>query len=149
MIFKNSEIEPLMGFLYEMKLKSKASRMRTRFISKLNQHVSEYITPEKESLIDQYAEKDENGEAILAENKKGIKLIEDKIPEFYEEFKILMDEDFVLDEIDSNREMILSVAESVLNYDIELSGQIAILYDQWCEKMEEAIEHFETQDKQG
>lgn len=149
MIFKNKEIEPLMEFLYEMSLKSKASRMRTRFISKLNHHVSEYITPEKENLIDQYSQKDENGEAVLADDKKGIKLIEEKIPEFYKEFQILMNEDFVLDEIDSNKDMILSVANSLLNCDIDINGQTALLYDQWCEQMEEAIEHFETQESKA
>jgi hypothetical protein len=35
--------------------------------------------------------------------------------------------------------MLLNVAQSVLNCDIELSGNEAIMYDSWCEKLEELI----------
>lgn len=145
MKFKNYEIESFMEFIFNMKLKGKASRMRTRLIGQLNEYTENILNPERDELINQYAKKDDKGEIVLAADGKGTELIEDTIPEFNIEFEALMNEEFTIDEVESNKDILVSVGLSLLDCEIEVSGRQAILFDEWCEKFEEVIERYKEE----
>lgn len=139
MKLKNYEIDAFTKLLYDMKLKGKESRMRTRLVKQLDEYSRGVIAVERSELITQYAKKDEQGQIVLNEDKTQAILSEDTIPEFNAEYSILMNEQYVIEENETNKEMLLNVAQSVLNCDIELSGNEAIMYDNWCEGLEELI----------
>jgi hypothetical protein len=144
MKLKNYEIDAFTKLLYDMKLKGKESRMRTRLVKQLDEYSRGVIAVERSELIAQYAEKDEQGQIVLNEDKTQAILSEDTIPEFNAEYSILMNEQYVIEENETNKEMLLNVAQSVLNCDIELSGNEAIMYDNWCEGLEELIVRYNT-----
>lgn len=142
MRLKNYEIEALVNLLFNMQLKGRDSRMRTRFVKQLDEYWQSIFQTERTELISQYAQKDENGEIVLNEDKKQAILIEETIPEFEAEFNILMNEEYIVEENETNREILLTVGRLMLNCDLEFNGNDAIMYDNWCEKFEELIERY-------
>lgn len=142
MNLSNYEIMSFSDLLFKLKLKGKSSRMRTRLLKTINEYWENVYKIEHAEIIKAYSKKDENGELILNEEKTGALLIEELIPEFNEEYQILQNESFIIDETESNKEMLLTVARSLLECDLEISGEQAILYDEWCEKFEEVIERY-------
>lgn len=133
----NYEVK-LVGELFQrMSLTGKKSRMRTRFVNLLHTYLQDVIATEAEFLVDTYAEKDEDGEIILSEdNPQEFLLREGAAEEFHREYNTLMSEYFHIEESLSNRDMLLSVAESLLETDLVFNGQEAILYDKWCTALE-------------
>jgi hypothetical protein len=75
-------------------------------------------------------------------------LYPDKIEDFDKENTILLNEDFVIDENESNRAMIETLNDVLLNSEIELFGTDAILYDKWCTIFEEATERYVLKDSE-
>ncbi len=63
MVIKKYEIGELQSFLFNLILNSKESRMRTRFIKLLEDQI-ELLMVERQQLINDYAQKDENGEIL-------------------------------------------------------------------------------------
>jgi len=61
---KNKDILNTHKILYDLKLKGKASRLRSRFNRLIQQHYNNVIQPEEIELRKQYATKDEQGEII-------------------------------------------------------------------------------------
>lgn len=147
MKIRNSEVQQLGALLYNLSLKGKTSRMRTRFVNILDLHLREVVLVEQKMLAEQYARKDENGNFLEIKGKEGqIKLIEETAQEYHQEFFTLMNEFMYIDETEANKMMLLSVAETVLEGDFEVSGDEAVLYDTWCEKFEEVIENYNQKD---
>lgn len=88
-------------------------------------------------LIKEHAHLDENGNPKVIE-KNGIKQYDIKdISSFNKDYSELLNEEVIIDESESNKEMLLSIKESVLNYEQELEGEAAILHDRWCEIVEQ------------
>lgn len=144
MKLKNYEIDAFTKLLFDMKLKGKESRMRTRLVKQLDEYSRDVIAVERNELITQYAKKDEHGEIVLNEDKTQAVLSDETISEFHAEHNILMNEQYVIEENETNKEMLLTISQSVLNCDIELSGNEAIMYDNWCEELEELIVRYNT-----
>jgi len=144
MRLKNYEIETFTNLLFNMKLKSRDSRMRTRLVRQLDEYWQSVFQAERTELISQYAKKDVNGEIVLNEDRTQAILIEESIPEFNAEFNMLMNEEYVIEENETNREMLLIVAHLILNCELEFNGNDAVMYDNWCEKFEEIIERYHT-----
>lgn len=140
MKFKNYEIEMLINFLFDMKLKGKQSRMRTRLINILNVYLKETLDPERNEMIQSYAEKDNKGEPVFSEDGNKIILQKDRLQEFHVEMDALMNEDFAIDLTDFNLEILISVGHSLLECEMELEGRQAMLFDNWCEQFEEVID---------
>ena len=142
MKFKNYEIDGLCKFLYEIELSGKSSRMRTRFVRLLESYLTNVIQADRKAMFNEYAMKDESGEFLLNETQTEVILIPEKQDKFHAEMNELMNEDFILDETDANREMILITGNALFECDIKLNKEDAIIYDKWCEEFENAIERY-------
>jgi len=131
----NVEIESFANFLLELNLKGKDSRMRTRFIRLLQERM-ELIRGEHSELLKQHSNLDENGNPNIVE-RDGQKVYDVKdVTEFNKDYNDLMLEQFVIEETESNKEMIKIVREAVVNCDKEFSGQEALVFDRYCEIVE-------------
>lgn len=143
MMMKNYEIGELQSFLFNLILKGKESRMRTRFISLLDNQV-ELIEKERQLLINDYASKDDEGDI-----KTETKVINDKeqhivvFPSIEAEkeaqiqIMLMMNEDFIIEETVDKIEMLKTLQNIILNCNLEFTGQKAVLYDRFCEIFEE------------
>ena len=138
MQIKNSEINGLAEFLASEKLGGKASRMRTKFLKILNESVNETEGFRKE-LLEKYSKKDDEGEALIDNNSY---VLEDA-ETFNKEYLELMNEEFIIDETESKREMLQHVKRILENTNTEFEGVKAFQYDQWCE----AFENLKYEDK--
>ncbi|MFY0516843.1 hypothetical protein ACOMCU_03285 [Lysinibacillus sp. UGB7] len=142
MIIKNYEIGELQAFLFNLILKGKESRMRTRFIKLLEQQLNQ-VNQERQQLVDEYAEKDGNGEILYTTEIVDGKEIE--MPLFSEEAEkevqqqilTLLHEDFIIEETAEKIDMLHILQDIVLNCDLEFTGKKATLYDKFCEIFED------------
>lgn len=137
---KNSDIQSFVELLFEMPLKGSASRMRTRFIRLLEERYL-MIVEEAETLQKEYAKKDESGEIIYktvkmpdGESVEGFDF--EDLDSYQREVAKLMEEEYVISITPEIDKMLISVKESVLNSDLELSGHTATAYDSLCEILE-------------
>ncbi|WP_078428757.1 DUF1617 family protein [Alkalihalobacterium alkalinitrilicum] len=131
MKLKNNDIRSLANFLAEEKLAGKTSRMRTRFIKILEDRLKE-VEEFRIELLEKYAKKDDKGKAVLNGNQYEI---EDR-EIFSYEYNELMEEEFIIDETESKREMITHVKRILENTEKVFSGMEAFDYDRWCEAFE-------------
>lgn len=132
----NIEVEPFINFLMELELPAKQSRMRTRFC-KLGIERLKLIAEERMDIIKRYANLDENGEIKQIKNSEGILLwdVQDK-DAYNNDYKELMIEEWVVELSEENKDMLLTLKDSVLNLDVILKGKEAMQYDRWCEIVE-------------
>lgn len=135
----NYEVPRLAELLFNLKLKGKDSRMRTRLINKLNDYIKDTLNREEYELLLEYGLKDANNKFVV-NHDGGYALIPEKANEYYIEMNTLQNESFVIDESESNKEMLLSVAHSIINCDLELDSEMAMLWDKWCGQFEEFID---------
>jgi len=138
---KNSVLDGYIVFLSDLKLKAKDSRMRTRFI-KILQDKLELLVKEEDTLKKEHAKIDENGDIIYnetkmpdGENVKGFMV--KNIEKYNADLSELLNEDFVIEINEERLEMIETVKEAVFNYDLELSGKEASIYDSLCTMLED------------
>lgn len=138
--FKNSKLQGFIEFLFDIELRGKESRMRTRFLSLLQERY-QLIMQEVETIQRENAELDEYGEIIYnltkmpdGEEAQSFKVKD--IKKYNQEIGELMNELFIIDVDRERREMISSVKKSVLDYDSEIGGQLASTYDHLCEVLE-------------
>lgn len=142
MKFKNHEIKPMHDLLYVAVLKGKESRMRTRFTNLLRDHLNILVTEEIE-LLKEFAEKNSDGSFKLdPKNPTMPQIIKEKEDIFQSEHIDLMNEDFYIEENEANKMVLLQVADIMLNGDFEVSGDVAVLYDKWCEQFEEVKQRY-------
>lgn len=136
LVMKNYEIKAFGDFLYELSLKGKDSRMRSRFIAIMEEQLA-LISKEREILLQDYAKKDEHGEPERNKDEEGREFVvlEDTFS-FNLEVSKLMNEDFIVDVKNEKVEMIKSIQDVVLNVDKEFSGVEAERYDRFCEIVE-------------
>lgn len=141
--FKNYELEPLANLLYDLELKGKDSRMRTRFIKVIATHLNDIVQKERADLIQEYATKNEDGSIKVVEGREHDVYIDPlREAEFYNEIEVLMAEELYIEESEGNKNMLLSVAETVLNGEIVVKGELASLYDMWCEEFEKVKDNY-------
>jgi len=138
MKLKNVDINGLAEFLTTEKLVKKQSRMRTKFLKLLNEAINETEGFRKE-LLEKYSKKDDEGEALIDNNSY---VLEDA-EAFNKEYLELMNEDFVIDETESKREVLQHVKRILENTETEFEGVKAFQYDSWCE----AFENLKYEDK--
>ena len=143
MIIKNYEIGELQSFLFNLILKGKESRMRTRFIKLLEDQI-ELLKVERQQLINDYALKDENGEIVTETkeiNNKEEEIVlfqcEEAEKEAQLQIMLMMNEDFIMEETADKIEMLTVLQSIILNCDLEFTGNKAVLYDRFCEIFEE------------
>jgi len=131
MKFKNVDINGLAEFLTTEKLVKKQSRMRTKFLKLLNEAINEIESFRKE-MLEKYSKKDDDGNALIENNSY---VLEDA-ETFNKEYVELMNEDFIIDETESKREMLQNIKRILENTDTEFDGVKAFQYDTWCEAFE-------------
>ncbi|SNZ14546.1 Protein of unknown function [Terribacillus aidingensis] len=130
---KNSMISPAIKLLYDLKLKGKQSRHRTKFIKQLQGKMKELHTQELD-LIKEYAGDDGDGGPKKREDGSFAIRPEDESA-FRKEQDELFEEPFVIDGGD-NYVTLETVKDIVLEYDEEVSGDTAVAYDYLCEAFE-------------
>lgn len=137
MKIKNAEIEAFSNFLMDFELKGRESRLRTRFVKLLVQRQSE-IQEEHRELLRQYANFDEEGNIKTLELPNGLKVYD--VPDkdtFNREYYLLMNEDFIIEENEERKEMLLFIKELILDCEKTFKDREAIEYDRWCDIVEE------------
>ena len=136
LVLKNYELKAFGEFLYELSLKGKDSRMRSRFISLLEEQLH-LINNERELLLKDYAKKDENGEVVFDKDDEGREFVvlEDAFS-YNLELSKLMQEDFIIEVKNERIDMIKAIQRIVLEVDKEFSGVEAERYNRFCDILE-------------
>lgn len=124
MKLKNYQIKYIIELLSSLTLKGKQSRMRTRFIKPLLSHYQENVIKELLNLTEDYSERDEN-------------------TEYFKEEQLLLNEEYIIELNEFNKMTLLSISEIVLEGDFDVKGEIAEMYDEWCEQFERVIKYYE------
>lgn len=137
----NKDLESFGRLLHSLLLNGKDSRMRTRLLKVIDTHLREVVAEETNQLIDQYAIKDDEGELVLV-GENQFKLVEETSHLYHKEISELMNEHMHIEENDTNKDMLLSVASFILEGDFEVSGDMALQYDEWCDEFEKVIENY-------
>lgn len=136
LVFKNYELKAFGDFLYELSLKGKDSRMRSRFIAILEEQLR-LISNEREILLKDYAKKDDNDEPVRDKDEKGQEfvILEDSTS-FNLEVSKLMNEDFIIEVKNEKVEMVKAIQRVVFEVDKEFSGIEAERYNRFCDILE-------------
>jgi hypothetical protein len=136
MRIKNIEVEPLITFLMEMELKGRDSRFRTRFVKLLMERQT-LIEGEHKDLIKQFSSIGEDGQPnTIEQNGKSFYDVQDKVG-FNKEYFMLMNEDFIIEETEERKEMLILLKDVILNCEMTFMGGEALKYDRWCDIFEE------------
>ena len=133
-----------------MELSVKESRMRTKFNRIIAEQWNIGVIAEVDAIILDRADIGQDGKPMRKSNDsnaiqfKSITSEEEAINLIGE----LENEEFYIDLTPSNKDMILSIANSILNCDLKVSNEVAILIDSWCEQFENALEYYEALNKE-
>lgn len=135
MEIKNGEITAYVEFLQKLNLKSRASRGRTKLIKLLQKKIDEF-NMDLNSLRDEYFQKDDQGQFI---QENGRLVVKDgvSVGEAQAEADKLTNENAVI-LLDEYKEQIKAMYQALDEYDDELSGTDATIYDDLMEKLEQA-----------
>ena len=133
---ENRYLKPSIDLLFNLSLRGKQSRHRTRFIKLLNERLVQ-VEEERKQLAEEFAEKDEDGKPIVEDDR--YKIVGENRGQFQKEFEGLMSEDFVI-EGENFQETLEVVRDILLNCDEYFSGEQAFVYDYLCEQFEKGDE---------
>jgi len=123
---KHIYLEAVIDFLYNMSLKGKESRHRSRLIRIMQERLIE-VAKEEIGLMKECAQLNENGEAII--NGQGAPVIRPEcLTGLSEEKEALFNEKLIIEGGDID-EALRTVKDIVLNYTGEASGREAEAYD--------------------
>lgn len=126
---ENGKLTAAASFLYKLNLIRKQSRMRRRFIALLDERNKIY-QEDKKALQEEHANKDEEGKAIIVDDKYDIP----DMVAFSNDLKELNEEKLVIEGGD-NREMIRTMKEVLRKFeDEEYQGQESEIYDYLCDQ---------------
>lgn len=155
---KNRYLRELGNWLVGMSLAGNDSRQRTRFIELIYPRIKE-IEEELKAVdkeVKDKAKKDGKGELVRLNERQKVgadgKVVMDKdgkpvmewdldispedLQKINDDLEKYMDEEFVIDVLDSNKEKVRIVKQIILNTDHKFTGRDAIIYNQWCEAFE-------------
>lgn len=144
MKIRNDQVVLFGETILQIPLKGKSNRLRVRLIHMLNEHCEKVINKETNLLYEEYAIRDEFNNKLFHDIEQTRPQIKE---EFYLEIDELMSEYLHIEMNENNKEMLLNICNVLLDDEcpIELSGQTAILYDQWCEECESVLEFYNNQ----
>ncbi|WP_256719463.1 hypothetical protein [Paenibacillus odorifer] len=133
---KNEEVQDFAKFLMSFELKGRESRLRTRFVKILGERAT-LIEEDHNELIRQFATFNEKGEPNIVEiNGRKAYDVPDRAA-FNKEYFLLLHEDFVIDENEERKELLLFIKDIILNCEKTFKGGEALEYDRWCDIVEE------------
>lgn len=135
---ENFILNEAIELFFEMTLKGRDSRHRTRFVRMLNERL-ESISEEQTELLKEHCHLDEDGEPKTKNDGKEYDIKD--LEAFSKDRQDLLDESFVIDGGD-NKAMLMTLRSILDNYQGELSGRKAVLYEHLCEifKVDEELE---------
>ncbi|MBP3950346.1 DUF1617 family protein [Bacillus suaedae] len=137
---QNKFIKDAINFLYDMSLKGKKSRHRTRLISLLQEKMKQ-IGEEEVIIIKEFAGEDKEGNPKKDDNGNfainDVKACQEQLNELWDEF-------FIIDGGDAHG-MLKTVKEVIEDYDGELSGRQAEVYDHLFDAFEQPEEEKEDE----
>ena len=136
MEIKNGEITAYVEFLQKLNLKSRASRGRTKLIKLLDKKIDEF-NADLNSVRDEYFKKDDKGHFIQDDNGKLVIKDGVSVGEAQAEADKLTNENAVI-LLDEYEQQIKAMYQALDEYDGELSGTDATIYDDLMEKLEQA-----------
>jgi len=113
---KNKFIVGLGSWLNELPLSGKESRERTRFVSLLVDRLTE-VEKFRTDLLEKHVKKDEKGEKkkVMIEEQEIWDMTPENQVSYGKELTDLMDEEFVIDVLEGNKEKVKVVKNIVLN----------------------------------
>lgn len=136
MEIKNGEITAYVNFLEKLNLKSRASRGRTKLIKLLDKKIDEFNT-DLNSVRDEFFKKDDKGHFVQDDNGKLVIKDGVSVGEAQAEADKLTNENAVI-LLDEYEQQIKAMYQALDEYDGELSGTDATIYDDLMEKLESA-----------
>lgn len=137
MKFFNYELNPIEDFvLNELQLSGAHNIKRMKFLKILAKKQEEFAE-DRMVLIKEHSRLDNSKNPVIIKN--GAKLLYDIIDQekFNKAIKDLTNESFVIEENEENKEVLLSVKESLNNCETAFSGEKAVLHAYLCEKFDE------------
>lgn len=135
MEIKNGEITAYVEFLQKLNLKSRASRGRTKLIKLLDKKIDEF-NADLNSVRDEFFKKDDKGHFIQDDNGKLVIKDGVSVGEAQAEADKLTNENAVI-LLDEYEQQIKAMYQALDEYDGELSGTDATIYDDLMEKLEQ------------
>ena len=136
MEIKNGEITAYVEFLQKLNLKSRASRGRTKLIKLLDKKIDEFNV-DLNSIRDEFFKKDDKGHFVQDDNGKLVIKDGVSVGEAQAEADKLTNENAVI-LLDEYEQQIKAMYQALDEYDGELSGTDATIYDNLMEKLEQA-----------
>lgn len=136
---KNLYLAESINFLHGISLKGKKSRHRSRFIKMLEEKLEQYREDEMH-IIKEYAKLDENGDPVTNNNTYDI----ENIKGFKADQKELLEEVNIFEGGDATG-ILKTVKEIIFEYDEEVSGRTAEVYDY----LYEAFENSNTKEEEN
>lgn len=136
MEIKNGEITAYVEFLQNLNLKSRASRGRTKLIKLLDKKIDEF-NADLNSVRDEFFKKDDKGHFVQDDNGKLVIKDGISVGEAQAEADKLTNENAVI-LLDEYEQQIKAMYQALDEYDGELSGTDATIYDDLMEKLEQA-----------
>lgn len=135
MEIKNGEITAYVEFLQKLNLKSRASRGRTKLIKLLDKKIDEFNT-DLNSVRDEFFKKDDKGHFVEDDNGKLVIKDGVSVGEAQAEADKLTNENAVI-LLDEYEQQIKAMYQALDEYDGELSGTDATIYDDLMDKLEQ------------
>ena len=136
MEIKNGEITAYVNFLEKLNLKSRASRGRTKLIKLLDKKIDEF-NADLNSVRDEFFKKDDKGHFIQDDNGKLVIKDGVSVGKAQAEADKLTNENAVI-LLDEYEQQIKAMYQALDEYNGELSGTDATIYDDLMEKLEQA-----------
>lgn len=135
-ILQNKFIAPSINFLQSMTLKGGDSRARSKLVKLLTKTLEDIQESEKQ-LLEEYGQKDTDGNLIKGDNDNSYMLNPETAKEYGNQYKVLLDEKA---EIQGGTYVnhIDKIADILNNYDGDLSGPDAEVYDELLDAFEAA-----------
>lgn len=145
----NKTIAPtLQDWLMEQNLHGQASRSRIRFIRQIRDRIEE-VMGEKTRLLEQYS-KNKKGKVVYVTEKGGettekpaqgveyrYNVKGKNIEKFIEDWQNYLQEDYLIDVTEGNKDIINGVKDILLNTTDEFKGEEAVRHDLMCQAFEE------------
>jgi len=155
---KNRYLRELGSWLVGMPLAGNDSRQRTRFIGLIYPRIKEIEEELKaaDKEVKDKAKKDKKGELVKLNERQKVgadgKVVMDKdgnivlewdldinpedLKKINDDLGKYMDEEFVIDVLDSNIAKVKTVKQIIFNTDQKFTGRDAVIYNEWCEAFE-------------
>lgn len=137
MKIQNKHIKSLGDFLFDIdELPAKQSRMKSKFI-RLAQSELDEISKQQEELLKMYAEKDENGEIKKIKEGENTRVQLKDVEAYAKGINELDEEYWIVEENESNKDMLLKLKDIVLNYEGRVKKEHSFAHEAICDAVEE------------